>query len=231
MLPLLPRPGSLSCHVAKCPPPYLQDAIDQSVFYSGGSRRPGGAAPAPDTTAAADVAVDMEALLLTLSEVAGAMQYLHTHCITHRDLKPKNVLLQSSSKDRRGFSAKVSDFGLSQVQSEGERTHVSSKYSGTITHMPPELIEEGKVYPQGDTFAFGIMMWEIYTGASPYSNMTRPQIMVGVVTHNLRPKFPETCPDWYKQLAYRCWRKDPKQRPGFGEVVGELQELLRTCAR
>jgi hypothetical protein len=90
--------------VGICP----QDAIDQGVFYSGGSRRPGGAAPAPDTTAAADVAVDFEALLLTLHEVAIAIQYLHAHCITHRDLKPKNILLQSSKKDRRGFTAKVS---------------------------------------------------------------------------------------------------------------------------
>lgn len=32
---------------------------------------------------------------------------------------------------------------------------VSVKYSGTVTHMPPELIEEGKVYPQGDVYAFG----------------------------------------------------------------------------
>jgi mitogen-activated protein kinase kinase kinase 11 len=35
------------------------------------------------------------------------------------------------------------------------------RYSGTVTHMPPELIEEGKVYQQGDVYAFGIMMWEV----------------------------------------------------------------------
>lgn len=51
--------------------------------------------------------MDLEALVMTLAEVAGAMAYLHAHCITHRDLKPKNILLCASAKDRRGFVAKV----------------------------------------------------------------------------------------------------------------------------
>ncbi len=38
---------------------------------------------------------------------------------------------------------------------------MSQRYSGTVTHMPPELIEDGKVYQQGDVYAFGIMMWEV----------------------------------------------------------------------
>lgn len=40
-------------------------------------------------------------------------------------------------------------------------SQVSQRYSGTVTHMPPELIEDGKVYQQGDVYAFGIMMWEV----------------------------------------------------------------------
>jgi hypothetical protein len=45
---------------------------------------------------------------------------------------------------------------ISTVQAQ-----VSRHYSGTVTHMPPELIEEGKIYQQGDVYAFGIMMWEV----------------------------------------------------------------------
>lgn len=98
----------------------------------------------------------------------------------------------------------VSDFGLSQVLPDAvDRTQVSKNYSGTVTHMPPELIEEGKVYPQGDVYAFGIMMWETYTGSAPYAHMVHPQIMVAVVTHNLRPRFPEGTPDWYKVNSFK----------------------------
>ncbi len=52
-----------------------------------------------------------------------------------------------------------------------------------MTHLvspvpQPELIEDGKVYQQGDVYAFGIIMWEIFTSATPYANMAHPQIMV-----------------------------------------------------
>eukprot|EP00198_Chlamydomonas_reinhardtii_P004803 XP_001694139.1 predicted protein [Chlamydomonas reinhardtii] len=159
------------------------------------------------------------------------MDYLHKHRITHRDLKPKNILLRSSNKDRRGYVAKVSDFGLSQVLPDTNKTQVSTKYSGTVTHMAPELIEDGKLTmnvttPLAAVYAFGIIMWEIFTSASPYQGMAHPQIMVGVVTHNLRPKFPAHCPEWYKGLAYRCWRKDPKARPPFNEITKSLLALV-----
>jgi serine/threonine protein kinase len=51
--------------------------------------------------------VDLEALSITLAEIASAMAYLHAHRIAHRDLKPKNILLCESNKDRRAFVAKV----------------------------------------------------------------------------------------------------------------------------
>ncbi len=51
-------------------------------------------------------------------------------------------------------------------------------------------------------------------------------IQVGVVTHNLRPKFPANCPEWYKSLAHKCWRKDPTARPSFGEVTRQLLAML-----
>ncbi len=109
--------------------------MEQNVFSLERSGRAGG--------------LDMDLVVMTLCEVAAAMDFLHKHRITHRDLKPKNILLKSSAKDRRGFCAKVSDFGLSQVLPDvGRETHVSTKYSGTVTHMPPELIEDGKVYEQ-----------------------------------------------------------------------------------
>ncbi|EFJ49713.1 hypothetical protein VOLCADRAFT_59038 [Volvox carteri f. nagariensis] len=148
------------------------------------------------------------------------MEYLHKHRITHRDLKPKNILLKTSNKDRRGYVSKVRARGCTDVRMYG-RLRV-----GTVTHMAPELIEDGKVYQQGDVYAFGIIMWEIYTSSTPYQNMAHPQIMVGVVTHNLRPKFPANCPEWYRSLANRCWRKDPKTRPPFAEVTKALLAML-----
>jgi serine/threonine protein kinase len=71
----------------------VQDAMEQNVFALDDGGRAGG--------------LDMDLVVMTLAEVATAMGFLHQHRITHRDLKPKNILLKSSTKDRRGFCAKA----------------------------------------------------------------------------------------------------------------------------
>jgi serine/threonine protein kinase len=53
---------------------------------------------------------------------------------------------------------------------------VTRNYSGTVTHMPPELIEDGKVYPQGDVYAFGIMMWEVRREVGMHLNLSSLRI-------------------------------------------------------
>ncbi len=43
-----------------------------------------------------------------------------------------------------------------------------------------------------------VLYLQAFTGSTPYAHMAHPQIMVAVVTHNLRPRFEESCPAWYK---------------------------------
>ena len=62
--------------------------------------------------------------------------------------------------DSRGFTAKVSDFGLSKLVVDTVGTtaaHNSSEASGTVTHMAPETLSEGKASPAADVYAFGIL--------------------------------------------------------------------------
>ena len=73
------------------------------------------------------------AVLQTLQEIAAAMQYLHSHHIIHGDLTGGNVLLTSSDKDARGFTAKVVDFGLSRFCS-GE-SGLKTKTMGCAEYM------------------------------------------------------------------------------------------------
>lgn len=65
--------------------------------------------------------INMRALILTLIEISSAMSYLHSMGVVHCDMKPANVLLRSSNIDARGFTAKVSDFGLSRWVLAGHR--------------------------------------------------------------------------------------------------------------
>ena len=89
----------------------------------------------------------------------------------------------------------VSDFGLSRIHI-GERTVATQTY-GTVTHMPPELLAEGRLSKAADVYAFGVLLWEMYTSKRPWSGLRHVQI----ITHKMRAsqlQFPPSMPLLFK---------------------------------
>ncbi len=85
-----------------------------------------------------------QCLYATLLEVALALRHMHSLHVVHCDLKPQNVLLKSSPRDPRGFTAKLSDFGLAKMlaaDDDGQLIIADTIQSGTITHLPPEALQ------------------------------------------------------------------------------------------
>ncbi|KAF5837643.1 kinase-like domain-containing protein [Dunaliella salina] len=158
-------------------------------------------------------------------EVARAMLYLHCNNVLHLDLKTRNVLLASSGAEGKGVTCKVSDFGLSVCMDSSE-THVSSLFQGTMTHMAPEMLLKGTCSEASDVYAFGIVLWELYTGGSPFRDM--PPVLLGhsIVKDGKRPTWPAHVPKGYRDLANACWDQNPDARPSFVAILKELQ-LLR----
>ncbi|GIL44158.1 hypothetical protein Vafri_1687 [Volvox africanus] len=212
----------------------------------------------------------MRAIYLTLLEVALALRHLHSMNLVHCDVKVANVLLKSSSSDPRGFTCKLSDFGLvnllrseeepheqeqeqgsdvngraggaaSQRQGEAEgRRAVSGEWegckpwmrnadaAGTVTHLAPECFEPARKLDQSvDIYAFGIVMWEVFTRKPPYAEFSPDfEGLQARVIEGLRPRFPTHCPAAYRTLAQACWCRDPARRPTAASVVSCLQHLL-----
>lgn len=168
-------------------------------------------------------------VLVLLSEVASAVHYLHDNNIIHGDLKSSNVLLKTNTNKKIGFDVKVGDFGISRVLQEVDSTHTTlSRPMGTLTHMAPELIQGKHLSKAADIYAFGMIIYELMTGLSPFQGHAYGQVVYLVLQNDVHEvlKFGPACPAAVVSLAHRCWSKDPKDRPKINEVDRELHDLL-----
>jgi len=94
--------------------------------------------------------------------------HLHSVDVLHADLNGNNVLLSKPDPEKSVFHAKVSDFGLSR--SYHGHTTIATQTYGTVTHMPPELLIDGRLSKAANVYAFGVMLWELTTVVPPPPN-------------------------------------------------------------
>lgn len=118
----------------------------------------------------------------------------------------------------------ISDFGLAREVKSG--TTEKTETTGTITHVPPELLHEGKVSKSADVYAFGIIMWELWTGQRPYSGCTSVQVIAQRLMGRSGLTFPSNAPRDYVALAKCCMADNQLDRPTFAEVLAEVQRMV-----
>jgi len=157
-------------------------------------------------------------------DTARGMHYLHSAGLLHRDLKSKNILID------HGWNAKVCDFGLATKDAS---VHTASVL-GTVLWSAPELFERtGRYNQSADVYSFGIVLWELWTRAAPYSanpDVPRGWAVIDYIRAGARPLSPddiEACPPWYEELMTESWTTDPGQRPDFGAIVSTLKRYVR----
>jgi len=152
-------------------------------------------------------------------DVANAMNYLHNQSpepILHRDLKSSNMLV---TEDLR---IKVSDFGLARVK--------DNRYKPThpldVCIQAPEVLQSRMVYTEkSDTYSYGLLLWELVTVKVPYEGMNPQDIVVGVLTKQMRPTLPCNCSTPLRILIERCWDETPQNRPTFQDIIKELRAM------
>lgn len=148
-------------------------------------------------------------------DIARGMQFLHKCQIVHRDLKSLNVLLDSQNNIR------ICDFGFSRHASDSS---LMSQNIGTPHWMAPELLSTSSNYTSKiDVYAYGIVLWELATGQTPYSGMDSRQIINQVSNNDIRPLLPQDVNPAMRDLITQCWDRDPDVRPSFDEIVKKFE--------
>jgi hypothetical protein len=139
------------------------------------------------------------------------MRYLHSHRIIHRDLKSPNVLL-----DER-LLPKIADFGLSRFVTDCTSPAPMTGNLGTPMWMAPEIVDNRPYGFPVDVYAFGMVLWEMYTEKIPYEGLSREEVFARLVTAGERPPLPDPGLPIARLIA-RCWDGEPLRRPSFNAI-------------
>ncbi|KAJ8385700.1 hypothetical protein AAFF_G00183000 [Aldrovandia affinis] len=158
-------------------------------------------------------------LLEMCKDVSEGMAYLESQQYIHRDLAARNCLVDSNG------TIKVTDFGLSRYVLDDEYTSsLGSKFP--VRWSPPEVLLFCRFSSKSDIWAFGVLMWEVYTlGKMPYERLNNTEIVENV-SSGLRLYRPQLAQDRIYGIMTSCWHEKPEERPTFQELVMTVQDLL-----
>lgn len=147
-----------------------------------------------------------------------ALKVLHQNDIIHKDLKPSNIMLSNDNK-----SVAIIDFGISSVVEQGN-TVLVTKTGMTPEYSAPETFRN-LFLEESDYYSFGITLYELYCGYTPYKNMNAEEI--AQFTAVQRIPFPKDMPQelqdlisavTYFDITNRNSKKNPNRRWTYAEV-------------
>ena len=165
-------------------------------------------------------------------QIASALESAHEQGIVHRDLKPGNVMLDASGQARVldfGLATETVSAGTESLENSPTLTMAATQAGvilGTASYMSPEQARGRALDKRTDIWSFGVVLYEMLTGALPFAGTDVTEILAGVITAepDLERLSARTSPA-VVDLVERCLRKDPRMRlRDMGDARIRLQE-------
>jgi serine/threonine-protein kinase len=157
---------------------------------------------------------------LPVSEATGyvlqaidAIAEAHSLGIVHRDLKPANLFV--ARRNDGSPLVKVLDFGISKAKLSIENLTATSALMGSPGYMSPEQMRASRdVDPRTDIWSIGVILYELVSGALPFSADTMPELCVKILQDPVRPlrEVAPTVPRAFEAVVERCMEKDRTRR-------------------
>ncbi|XP_011603288.2 muscle, skeletal receptor tyrosine-protein kinase isoform X2 [Takifugu rubripes] len=152
-------------------------------------------------------------------QIAAGMAYLSERKFVHRDLATRNCLVGED------MVVKIADFGLSRNIYSADYYKANENDAIPIRWMPPESIFYNRYTTESDIWAYGVVLWEIFShGMQPYYGMGHEEVIYYVRDGHIL-SCPENCPMELYNLMRLCWSSQPSDRPGFSSIHRILERM------
>ena len=156
---------------------------------------------------------DMQILIFG---IVSAMKALHKYGVVHKELTPDNIFIMD------GFKPKIANFEESIVYSSFPLDHQFLYES--LPYYAPESFKDGVFDEYTDIYSFGMILYQLFTKETPYSELKDLQSLKLKVPAGYRPNILVPLPFQFQRLIIRCCDPDPQRRPSFAR----LSDLLVT---
>lgn len=184
-------------------------------------------------------------VLERMQHIGAAIEHAHGKGVIHRDLKPNNVLIDTSVQP---LAVKVLDFGVAKILTAGGDQTTAGRIVGSLHYMSPEQIRGEELRPQADVFALGALLFEMLTAKRTWARdwedrplkagrisakleplNNQPAVMQRILT-GIRPKVSahrEGASRALDEVVLRALAVDPAQRFASAvALVAALEEAL-----
>jgi len=176
-------------------------------------------------------AIPLDQALPFATQIADALDRAHRAGVTHRDVKPQNIMLTRDG-------VKVLDFGLAKSQAKpgpnDETLTAGLTTEGTIMgtpqYMAPEQFAGKEADARSDIWAFGAVLYEMATGRKAFHGSNYQSLVGAILAKDAPPMAVKPfTPAWLERLVRRCLAKDPEDRwQTMRDIVIELRSPPET---
>ena len=173
-----------------------------------------------------DELLPMEGVIRIVQQSAKALDYAHRNDVTHRDIKPDNIMLTVDDE------VKIVDFGV--AERKHKRTDDSFQTVGTPAYMSPEQIKGEVITGQSDIYSLGVIFYQLLTGKVPFKASGLAALAILITTKDPKPvrKLRADIPVELEAIVTRAMARNLEDRYKTGEEMSaDLEVVYQQVAR
>uniref|UniRef100_U9UIF9 non-specific serine/threonine protein kinase n=1 Tax=Rhizophagus irregularis (strain DAOM 181602 / DAOM 197198 / MUCL 43194) TaxID=747089 RepID=U9UIF9_RHIID len=163
--------------------------------------------------------LDLKIKINYLYNIASGLENIHGNEIIHRDLHIGNIL-------KNYETILITDMGLCKPADYKPSENAKNNIYGVLPYIAPEILRGQSYTKAADIYSFGIVMYEVISGLSPYHNLIFNDFLATKICLGLRPRFNTIkVPQFIVHLIKRCLDANSLNRPTAIEVRDKLWEF------